>query len=163
MNEKYMEFISPKNSDRMKRRTEVTSFPETPLHEICGTMPTIIVDDEIELRLKKAEDMRQTLINRAQAHDAACRYASDFFDLSNQQTITYLLDPSRAPQKVLVSMLDDGLATVYRCPTRRGKESIWPVYYAKFVTEVLKLNGVNADVSVWDEFEMNQIVDTFNM
>ena len=119
--------------------------------------------DEIELRLKKAEDMRQILINRAKAHDAACSYASDFFELSDRRVITYLLEPWRAPQKVLISMLEDVLATVYKCPTRRGKESVWPIYFAKFVTEVVKLNGVNADISVWDEFEMNQIVDTFNM
>lgn len=119
--------------------------------------------DEIELRLKKAEDMRQILVNRAEAHDAACSYTADFFDLSDRRVITYLRDPYRAPQKVLISMLESNLATVYRCPTRLGKESVWPVYYAKFVTEVLKLNGVNADVSVWDEFGMNQIVDTFNM
>lgn len=117
--------------------------------------------DEIELRLKKAEDIRQTLINRSNAHDAACQYAADFFDLEDKRVITYLLEPFRAPQQVLISMIGDGLATVYRCPTRRGKESVWPVYYAKFVTEVLKTNGVNADVSAWDEFEMNQIVDTF--
>ena len=119
--------------------------------------------NEIELRLEKAENMRQTLINRAQAHDDACGYASDFFDISNKQAMTYLLDPSRAPKKVFLSMLEDGLATEHKCPTRRGEKSVWPVYYAKFVTEVLKRNGVNADTSVWDDFEMNQILDTLDL
>ena len=118
---------------------------------------------ELELQLKAAETMRQELINRATAHDVACKYAADFFDLKDPRGITYISEPWLAPGKVLDSMIEDGLSNVYREPTRRGKESIWPIYYAKFVTEVLKHNGVNADVSMWnEEFEMQQIVDTFN-
>lgn len=117
---------------------------------------------KLELQLKAAETMRQELINRATAHDVACKYAAGFFSLKDHRAVTYISEPWLAPGEVLNFMIEDGLSNLYRSPTRRGKETVWPVYYAKFVTEVLKLNGMNADVSPWnDEFEMQQIVDTF--
>lgn len=117
---------------------------------------------KLELELKAAETMRRELINRATAHDTACKYAADFFNLKDPRSITYISEPWIAPGEVLIFMIEDGLSNIHRSPTRRGKETVWPVYYAKFITEVLKLNGVNADVSQWnEEFEMQQIVDTF--
>lgn len=117
---------------------------------------------KLEFELKAAETMRQELINRATAHDTACKYAASFFNLKDPRSITYISEPWLAPGEVLNFMIEDGLSNLYRSPTRRGKETVWPVYYAKFITEVLKLNGVNADVSQWnEESEMQQIVDTF--